>query len=403
MRLIYVTGGFPYPLTSGYLRHYHLLERLAADHEVRLFSLVGGDHRSEDRGAIERLGVDVQTFDVASTRLRRYARQVARVWPRVVAGGAADLRRAVAECVESGWADAAILTGKTTSGVLTALGELPLVVDACDAASMRLASQLPDRDGIDGLLARLELRAVRSVEQRLHRKADHVIVASRRDGEYLGWSPKMSVVANGVDTSYWTRTTTTRPPGTVIFTGKMSYGPNEDAALRLIDHVWPIVHGRRTDARLLIVGTSPRQRLIDAGGRDGIEVTGRVDDMRTYLECATVFAAPIRYGAGIQNKLLEALAMQLPVVASANAAGGLVVDGDAPPVEVTDDLDAMADLIVSELDSADREPAPLESNRAWVTERFDWDVSARHIDDILHGLADTSSQEADTSSQEEET
>ncbi len=391
-----MTGGFPYPLTSGYLRHYHLLQRLAVDHEVRLFSLVGGDYRPEDRDAIERLGVEVETFDVASTRFRRYGRQVARVLPRVVVGGAADLRRAVAECVESGWADAAILTGKTTSGSVSVLDELPLVVDACDAASMRLASRLQDREGIDRLLARLELRAVRSVEQRLHREAGHMIVATRRDGEYLGWSPKMSVVANGVDTRYWTRTAAARPPGTVIFTGKMSYGPNEDAALRLIGRVWPIVRDRRPDARLLIVGTSPRQRLIDAGGRDGIEVTGRVDDMRTYLERATVFAAPIRYGAGIQNKLLEALAMQLPVVASSNAAGGLVVDGDAPPVQVTDDLDVMAELIVSELESADRQPAPIESNRAWVTDRFDWDVSARRIDDILHVLVDESSQEEET-------
>jgi glycosyltransferase involved in cell wall biosynthesis len=386
VRLIYVTAGFPYPLTSGYLRHYHLLGRLAQDHEIRLFSLVGRDHSPEDRVAVEALGVTVETFDVHSTSWRRYSAKAARLVPRLVAGGAADLRRAVAGCVESGWPDAAIVAGKATSGVLSGLGALPLLVDACDATSMRLESQLQDRAGLDRVLAGLEFRSVRSVERRLHRRADHVIVASKRDGEYLGWSAKTSVVANGVDTAYWSRTSDTRPGDTVIFTGKMSYGPNEDAALRLIDEVWPLVRERRPDARLLVVGTSPGKPLLDLGGRDGVDVTGRVDDMREYLEAATVFAAPIRYGAGIQNKLLEALAMQLPVVASANAAGGLVVDGEDPPVHVTDDLHRMAELIIAELETADRSNAPIGANRTWVADRFDWDVSARRIDGILHGL-----------------
>lgn len=387
MKLVYVTSGFPFPLTSGYLRHYHLLERLARDHEIKLFSLVGKDHSPEDRAAVELLGIEVATFDVHSTEWRRGATKIARLFPLLVAGGASDLRRAVRECTESGWPDAAIVSGKATSGVLPVVSDLPLLVDACDATSMRLESQLHDRSGLKRVIGRLELSAVRSVERRLSRRAGHVIVASTRDRDYLGWSDGTSVVPNGIDTAYWSRSSSTRPAGSVIFTGKMSYGPNEDAAMRLIEGVWPIVRGRRPDARLSIVGTSPGERLKNAGGRDGVTVTGRVDDMREYLEDATVFAAPIRYGAGIQNKLLEALAMQLPVVASTNATDGLVVDGQRPPVRVTDDLSAMADMIVDELAAADADPAGLDAHRAWVADRFDWDVSASRIDAILRDLS----------------
>jgi glycosyltransferase involved in cell wall biosynthesis len=386
LRLIYVTSGFPYPLTSGYLRHYHFLERLAHDHEIRLFSLVGHHHTPEDRAAVERLGVEVTTFDVHSTPWVRYISKMARLVPRLAAGGVSDLRRAVGECAASGWADAAIVSGKSTSSVLSSVTGLPLLVDACDATSMRLESRLPNRHGLDRILAKLELRATRSVEQHLNRRADHMIVASARDAEHLGWSETMSVVPNGVDTGYWSRTSSTRPRDTVIFTGKMSYAPNDDAAMRLIDEVWPLVLQRRPAARLMIVGTSPLQRLIEAGARPDITVTGRVDDMRTYLGDATVFAAPIRFGAGIQNKLLEALSMEVPVVASSNAADGLIIDGEHPPVRTTDDLHTMADLIVDELEAADREPAPIEANRLWVANRFDWDVSARRIDAILEGL-----------------
>lgn len=389
MRLLYITGGFPYPLTSGYLRHYHLLTRLARHHDIRLLSLVGADHVAADREAVRALGVDVRTFDVSSSAWRRQGRQVGRVVPRIVVGGASELRRAVADEVASDRPHAAILTGKTTSGVLPALAGLPLVVDACDAASMRIETRLADLDGVDRMLARLELRAVRSVERRLDRAAGAVLVASRRDGEHLGFSSKMTVVPNGVDTSYWSRRTPTRGTDTVVFTGKMSYEPNEDAALRLVQEVWPSVRARRPDARLLIVGTSPRASLRALDGRDGVEVTGAVDDMRDYLELATVFAAPIRHGAGIQNKVLEALAMELPVVASTNAADGLVIDGERPPVHVTDRLDEMADVIVNELERADSDPAAVSPNRAWVAGRFDWDVSATRIDDILRRLVGT--------------
>lgn len=396
MKLIYITGGFPYPLTSGFLRHYHLLERLARDHEIKLFSMLRNAQEPGDREAVEALGVEVRTFDGYSTPARRWVAKAARVSPRLVGGGGAELRRAVAECVESGWPDAVFFAGKST-GLFQVLGDVPVLVDACDATSMRLESRLAERSGVERVLARIELRTMRSNEDYAGERGDHVIVASRRDGEALGWNERMSVVANGVDTAYWTRRAATRPRDTIIFTGKMSYHPNEYAAMQLIHEVLPAVRERRPDARLLIVGTSPRPALVEAGRQPGVEVTGRVDDMRDYLDRATVFAAPIRHGAGIQNKLLEALSMGLPVVASSNASDGLVVDGERPPVVTTDDLSQMASSIVEALEVADDDPSPITSNREWVAARFDWDASARRVDEILHAITGGRHREAHTS------
>ena len=385
MNLMYITAGFPYPLTSGFLRHYHLLSRLAVDHRIRLFSMLRTDQEPGDRAAVEALGVEVATFDGYSSQPRRLAAKAVRLSPRLVAAGEAELRAAVAECAASGWPDAVFFAGKS-AGAIRSIGALPLLVDACDATSMRLASRLDQRTGFDRLLGRVQLQAMRSIESFLVERGDRVIVASRRDGDVLGWSDRMSVVANGVDTGYWTRRTPTRPADTIIFTGKMSYHPNEDAALRLVRDIYPRVLDRRPGAKLLIVGTSPRPVLVEAGRRSGVEVTGRVDDMRDHLDRATVFAAPIRHGAGIQNKLLEALAMGLPVVASSNAADGLVVDGEQPPVTTTDDLDETAAAIVRELERADADARPLDENRAWVAERFDWDAAAARVDEILHAI-----------------
>src|SRR5206468_215326 len=139
----------------------------------------------------------------------------------------------------------------------------------------------------------------------------------------------------------------------------MEYPPNTDAALYLIEEILPLVQRTVPAAQALIVGRDPPARLRSAGQRPGVTVTGFVDDVRPYLERATVFAAPLRFGAGIQNKVLEAMAMEVPVVASPLAADGLrTEDGAQPPLDVARTTEEFADRIARRLLEAQRDPAP---------------------------------------------
>src|SRR5690606_32719078 len=115
----------------------------------------------------------------------------------------------------------------------------------------------------------------------------------------------------------WTRRTHAPHPHTLIFTGVMDYSPNEDTALRLINQVMPRLRPLVPDVRLILAGRNPTPALLQqAQAHPDVTVTGFVEDMRDYLEQASVFVAPLRYGSGMQNKLQEALAMQVPIVAS---------------------------------------------------------------------------------------
>ena len=110
-------------------------------------------------------------------------------------------------------------------------------------------------------------------------------------------------------------------------------------------------------------------------------MTGFVDDVRPFLDDATVFAALIRFGAGIQNKVLEAMAMELPVVASPNAADGLRTDeGDVPPIAVATDTSMHAERIVDALEAALLDPSPVSPNRRYVERHFVWAESARALE-----------------------
>ena len=219
--------------------------------------------------------------------------------------------------------------------------------------------------------------------------AAHLLFASVRDRDALvGRSSRATVVPNGVDTGFWRRVAPERGANTIAFTGAMDYPPNTDAALYLAETILPLVQRTIPDARALIVGRDPPPRLERAGQLPGVTVTGFVDDVRPYLEQATVFAAPLRFGAGIQNKVLEALAMELPVVASPLAADGLrTEDGQTPPAQVAGSAQEFADLIVRALHERASDPAPDTAARRYVETHFVWRRSGEKLDQVLGSVA----------------
>jgi glycosyltransferase involved in cell wall biosynthesis len=290
--------------------------------------------------------------------------------------------------------DVAVSSGKQTLAVLDELGGVPLVVDVTDATSIRLSGAARHADPVRRLRLVAEARAMRRIEASLLARADELVFASRRDCEALlaGRRPvhgAATVIPNGVDLDYWRRATDRLGDSTVVFTGGMHYPPNTDAALTLIRSIMPIVWQERPDARLLVVGRDPTPELVAAGGADArVLVTGFVDDVRPFLEQATVFAAPLRFGAGIQNKLLEAMAFELPVVASTVAADGLRVDPATPlPITVADEPVPFAQHLVAELDAARADASPRAEVRAYVATHFDWTTSGRHLDEVIRRAA----------------
>jgi len=235
---------------------------------------------------------------------------------------------------------------------------------------------------------------MRRIEAGIVGRAAHVMFASERDRRLIlrmAGTPASSIVPNGVDVEFWCRQAPTLGLDRIVFTGAMHYPPNVDAALVLADSVLPLVRRRIPEVCLDIVGRDPAPSLLALAGRPGVRVTGYVPDVRPYLEAASVFAAPLRFGAGIQNKLLEALAMELPVVASTLAVDGLRAGEASPPAVVADDPATMADRIVETLETVRRDPAPNAAGRAYVESLFRWEESGRRLDAILRSVTATES------------
>jgi glycosyltransferase involved in cell wall biosynthesis len=290
--------------------------------------------------------------------------------------------------------DAAVFSGRRTVPALDALQGLPLVVDMCDATSLRLRGHLRFAAPPRRPVVALDLLLTRHLEGRLQARADHLLFATWRDREVLlGRSaslrdgPPASIVPNGVDVEAWRRTSTELGQGTIVFSGAMDYAPNVDAAVRLGTSILPLVRHEVPEARLLIVGRDPTPEVQALAGRPGVTVTGFVEAVLPYLEQGSVFAAPLRFGAGIQNKLLEALAAGLPTVASPIAAAGLqLAPREPPPVTVARDDAAFAAAIVTRLAAARDDPQPDAAGRDWVAQHFDWQRSGELLRTIVDGL-----------------
>jgi glycosyltransferase involved in cell wall biosynthesis len=394
LRILYLVNGYPWPLTSGYLRHYFLIQELARrGHRISLLAIVPTDLAPADRAALEPFTERIVTVP-SDRRGRSLGRRIAGRARSLFGGEAASRRlgREAAELLREVPHDVVLFSGKRTYPALRAAGDLPLVADLCDATSSRVRGSLRyARAGRIPILL-VEYLEVRRIERALVKRAVHLLFASVRDRDALvdaASRDRATVVPNGVDLDFWHR-----PDGVglgrreIVFTGGMDYPPNTDAALFLIGEILPLVRAEIPDAHLSIVGRDPTPALVEAGRVPGVTVTGLVPDIRPYLSAAAVFAAPLRFGAGIQNKVLEALAMDVPIVASPNAAAGLVTaDGTRPPLTVALGPEAFAAAIVERLRAADADSTPPTAGRAYVERHFTWSGSGERLDRIVRDAA----------------
>jgi glycosyltransferase involved in cell wall biosynthesis len=189
------------------------------------------------------------------------------------------------------------------------------------------------------------------------------------------------VLPNGVDLRYFRPMDIARDPATLIFTGKMSYHANLAAALDLTNQVMPRVWAIRSDACLTIAGKDPPRELLALTADPRLTVTGTVPDLRPYLAQATVAVSPIRYGAGIQNKLLEAMAMATPVVSTPQATASLQAQ-NGRDLWVADTPQTCAEVVLTFLADEGLRQRVGQAGRRYVETCHDWDVAAEQLEQV---------------------
>ncbi len=224
--------------------------------------------------------------------------------------------------------------------------------------------------------ARLRLPLARRFEQFMFGPYDRTVVISEADRALLReLQPELSVdvIANGIELERFTPPDAERDPHTLLFVGNYEYPPNQDAARILIDKVLPEVRRVVPEARLQLIGNNPPEWLRGLAN-DRIEVSGHVPEVMPYLARGTVFVCPLRFGAGLKNKVLEALAMGIPVVATPLSVEGIdVYDGESALIAP---IEQIARKIIELLGDVALRERLSKNGRALIESRYSWERTA---------------------------
>ncbi len=249
------------------------------------------------------------------------------------------------------------------------------------AVSTGLKKRIYDREARK--LLQFEKQVARAVDASLFVSDDEAALFRKLAGSY---GHAIKAMHNGVDLDYFDPAAVAplgdaRQP-CITFTGAMDYRPNADAVIWFVEHVWPLVRARAPSATFYIVGSKPGPAVQKLAEVPGVIVTGRVPDVRPYLAAAAAVVAPLRLARGIQNKVLEAMAMARPVVATPAAFEGI----DATPgvhLFVEEAPVAQADLIASLFLDSDFGHGMGRRARARMAERYGWEACLAVLDPWL--------------------
>jgi polysaccharide biosynthesis protein PslH len=267
----------------------------------------------------------------------------------------------------------------------------PVVWDSVDCISLLFRYTAQENKSIwTRLITSFDLRRTARCEAQLIRRFTRTVVTSPKDRDALfnlqpGFrSEKLTVVSNGVDLDYFQiGDPTLRKPATLVMSGKMSYHANVAMAHYLVEEILPLVWVQKPEVELIIVGKDPPPAVHDFTRDPRIHVTGTVPDIRPFLQEATMAAAPLRYGVGVQNKVLEAMACGTPIVTTPQVLSSL----DAVPGQdlvVADTRQSFAQAILSLLEDAQLRNRIGLAGRKYVEETHSWNAIVDRLEAVYH-------------------
>jgi glycosyltransferase involved in cell wall biosynthesis len=393
LNILHIIPSFQHPKVRGPDRHYRFLKELSQRHDITLLTLVRSELPDEAIQELSSYTKRIFTFDAvshfngshgSSKRLEIIGSQRLKQFS-VIRSAIKQMKERFNNLVEDESFDVILFHGKVVFPVISDFNGLPIVIDFCDATSMRVQKKMKHASKANLPLLWLRYLQVQQTERSMVKKTPYVAFISGRDRQAVpGLKDEWRIIPNGLDLRYWKRTSHQPQPNCLIFTGVMNYAPNGDAAIYLIDEILPLLRHKVPNLEILIAGRDPTPALLERAKRNPeVTVTGFVDDMRVYLERASIFAAPLRFASGMQNKIQEALAMEIPVVTTSVVAAGMQgADGENPPILIADGAEPFAQTIIDLLDQKAERNRLAAAGRRFAEKHYDWSRSAEQLEQM---------------------
>jgi polysaccharide biosynthesis protein PslH len=409
VRILFVT---PYVPSRIRVRPFNLIKLLSPMHEISLVSLLVEDYEREMVKDVEPYCVSVDL--VPLPKWQAYANcllALPTLTPlRVAYYRSPAFAQRIKEVILRQNID--VVHGELIKVVpalkaVLASANIPILYDSVDCISWLLQQQLETtRNPLKKAFVYSELQKMRRYEQRALVDFHQLIINALSDRDYLlsalpqgainrappGQAQHIEVVSNGVDIDYFACRDGPRVVDSLVFCAKLDYFPNAQAILHFCEQTLPLLWKYRPQVRLTIVGNNPPQSVRALTLDERITVTGYVPDTRPYLGAASVVVAPLLVAAGMQNKVLEALSMGMPIVTTPRCSRVIGVE-DGKHLLVAEGPQAFAGAIVKLLDDPQLAQRLGKAGRQFVVEHYSWPDAVDTLVRLYNEIALTARQQ----------
>lgn len=392
-KLMFLAHRLPYPPDKGdKIRAWHVLEHLVARHDVLLGTFVDDPADMQHLGLLKQVCAEVFTARQRPSMLPWHA-------TRAILSGRSITMTSYRDAGLAEWVRAASELHRPDrlfvySGAMAQYAPMVSarrrVIDFCDVDSAKWDAYAKRKRWPARVLYAYEARTLLAAERKAAVQFDACLLSSQIEVElFRRVAPEAGaralVMGNGVDLARFAPDPALAKPRKdaphIVFTGMMDYWPNVDAVVWFVNDIWPRVRAILPEARFFIVGAKPDATVRALADAPGVVVTGRVPDVRPYLAGASAVVAPLRVARGVQNKVLEAMAMARPVVATPAAMQGVRAEAGTE-VLVAADAAGFADTLVSLLRHGAGE-ALGQAGRRRVEQDHSWASALTVLDAVL--------------------
>lgn len=388
--ILYITTRLPYPLIGGDRLHiYHYLKELKnRGYKITLVSLVSKE--DDLTGALEHSEFYTKLIPVKFDKKLAYLNAAKAIFndrPFIVEYFYnKNMQKVIDKEISTGEYDVVIGYIIRSLPYLQKHKNIKRIIHLCDAVSMMYERRLKEKSSLfDRFKIGIEYLKVKNYEKKACKITDRQVLISETDKKYLEKFADVSnteVIGLATDTDYYSPIDC-KKENNICFVGSMQYIPNSEAALYFAKEIFPLVKKEIPDAKFKIIGANPRKDLLDGVKNiDGVEVTGKVDDVREYMKDCKVSVCPVKIAGGIQTKILEAMSMGIPVVTTPEGAEGIGAGSDLLLVAYSDDEYAKK---VVEIITNDKLRQDISSKvREYIIHNFSWKPIGKNWDRLIY-------------------
>lgn len=388
MKILIVLPRFPYPLEKGdKLRAFHQIRVLSENNEIYLFCISHTKVLPEHVAAVSPYCKSIKV--VRSPKLVNYKNVLRNyIYAKSLQIGYWDSRKA-RKAYKSFEAEAkpdVIYNQMVRTMTMVSRSPIPKVMDFQDALSMNTERRMEQSHGLWHYLLHFEFKMLRSTEYNSFKIFDALTIISEPDSEAIPHKKngEIHIVPNGVDFNYFHPLTLSEdsPRYDIVFCGNMQYDPNVKASRFLVEEVMPLVWREMPSVTVLLAGATPKNAVRHLAS-SLVTVSGWVDDIRQAYASAKIFVAPMQTGSGLQNKLLEAMAMKLPCVTSSIANASLHAT-DNSNILIGDTAEEVAHHILTLLADKGQRQSISDGGYDFVHSHFSWEAAGHQLEKILY-------------------